>query len=75
MNYENIICTLNLSYAWVQSCIGPSSADSPLPEALVPSLSHLRVVGTGCTASGERAVLISVVAGVTEGDTTARVTR
>ena len=60
-----------LSYSWIQSCIGPASADNPSPEALVPNLRHLRVVGTGCTSSRERAVLVSIIAGMTVGDATA----
>ena len=63
------------SYFRIQCCIGPTCTDSPSPEALVPNLSYFWIVGAAVTATRKRAVLISIVASMAVGDSTAGVTQ
>ena len=59
----NNICDYN-PHLGIQLCIGPACTHRPAFEALVSSLTHIRVVWTSVTVAGIWAMLITIVTGV-----------
>jgi hypothetical protein len=57
-------------YLWVLGSISPACTDTPALEAPIDRLTYFRVVGASVTVTRKGAILIVIVTGVAECDTT-----